>query len=214
MKYPMSFNAMLLGLTAISSTVFAQGAEQSNFVGPALGLAVSATQTKVDYESSLSSINGQSSQGNDSEAALVASYGFPLTTDWVGTVGLSYGLKSSDAGSINYTYSGSQTVTAKVKEHVALSFAPGYRFYSNVLLYGKLAYHQIKGEYTDTASTGGTSNHSGTGLGFGFGFAFALSPSLELRAEYEAITYSGEKFLLTTGKPEQSTAGLAVLYKF
>ena len=80
MKYPMSFNAMLLGLTAIASTVFAQGAEQSNFVGPA--------------------------------------------------------------------------------------------------------------------------------------FAFALSPSLELRAEYEAITYSGEKFLLTTGKPKQSTAGLAVLYKF
>lgn len=212
MKHPMSFNAMLLGLTAIASTVFAQGAEQSKFVGTALGLAVSAAQTKVDYESSVSSINGQSSQGNDSEAALVASYGFPLTTDWVGTVGLSYGLKSSDAGSINYTYSGSQTVTAKVKEHVALSFAPGYRFDSNVLLYGKLAYHQIKGEYTDTASTGNTSNHSGTGLGFGL--AFALSPSLELRAEYEAITYSGEKFLLTTGKPKQSTAGLVVLYKF
>jgi len=212
MKYPKSFTAMLLGLIAFGSAAFAQGAEPSRFVGPALGLTVSATQNKVDYESSLSSINGQSSQGNDSEAALIASYGFPLITDWVGTVGLSYGLKSADAGSINYTYGGTQTVTVKVKEHLSLSFAPGYRLDSNVLMYGKLAYHQMKGEYNDTASSAGTVNHSGNG--FGFGFAFTPAPSIELRAEYESITYSSEKILLTTGKPKQSAVGLTLLYKF
>lgn len=212
MKFPTSYTAVLLGLIAIDSTAFAHGADQSRFVGPALGLAVSATQATVDYESSLSSINGQSSQGNESEAALVASYGFPLTTDWVGTVGLSYGLKSADAGSINYTYGGTQTVTVKMKEHLSLSFAPGYRLDSNVLIYGKLAYHQMKGEYNDTASSGGTSNHSGNG--FGFGFALAPAPSIELRAEYESITYSSEKVLLTTGKPKQSAVSLTLLYKF
>lgn len=195
-----------------AGTALAQSNSQPNFVGPAIGLGVSAVQNKVDFASAVASIDGQSSQANDAEAALIASYGFAMSPDWVGTAGISYGLKSSNAGSITYTAGGTQTVTAKLKDHLVLSFAPGYRMAPDTLVYAKLAYHQIKVDYTDTATTGGTTSHAGTG--FGLGIAYALDPKLELRAEYESVTYSEDKAQLTSGKPRQSGLTLGLLYRF
>lgn len=205
-----SFAAMAL-LLAASGAAMAQSAS-SNFVGPAIGLSVTAVQNKIDYESTVASINGQSSQTNDSEAALVASYGYAMSPQWVGTLGFSYGLKSTDAGTVNYTAGGAQNFSGKIKDHLALSFAPGYRVGVSTLVYGKLAYHQIKTDYTDTIGVNGSTTHAGTGLGFGA--AFAISPVLELRAEYERVTYSADKAQLTTGKPQQSGLSFALLYKF
>lgn len=199
-------------LTTVSGTALAQTSGQANFVGPAIGLSATSVQNKVSYESTIASIDGQATQTNDSEAALIASYGFALSQDWVGTVGISFGVKSSDAGTFTYTAGGTQTVTGKFKDHVALSFAPGYRLGSSALVYGKLAYHQIKSEFTDTASSGGSNTHTGTGVGVGL--AYAIDPKLELRGEYETVTYSVEKTQLTTGKPKQNALNLSLLYKF
>lgn len=190
----------------------AQGTAQPHFIGPAVGLTVTSVQTKVDYESTVPSINGQSTQTNDSEAALTASYGFAMSQDWVGTVGFSYGLKSADAGTVTYTAGGTQRFTSKFKDHIVLSFAPGYRVGGNALVYGKLAYHQIKADYTDTGSVSGTTAHTGSGVGFGV--AYAIDPKLELRAEYESVTYSAEKAQLTTGTPKQTGLTFGLLYKF
>ncbi|MDZ7919959.1 outer membrane protein [Rhodoferax sp.] len=198
-------------LLATTGATFAQNAQQ-NFVGPAIGLTVSAIQNKVDYESTIASINGQSTQTNDSEASLIASYGFAMTPDWVGTIGLSYSLKSTDAGSVSYTAGTAQSFSGKFKDHLAISFAPGYRVGPNALVYGKLAYHQLKSEFTDTLSAGGSNTHTGTGIGFGV--AFALDSHLELRTEYETVTYSAEKTQLTTGKPKTSGLTVGLLYKF
>ncbi|MDZ7938043.1 MAG: outer membrane beta-barrel protein [Rhodoferax sp.] len=212
----MKFTSSALAITALlatsSGTALAQASAQTNFIGPAIGLTVTAVQTKVDYESTVPSINGQSTQANDSDAALTASYGFAMSQNWVGTVGFSYGLKTSDAGSVTYTAGGTQTFTTKFKDHIVLSFAPGYRVSSSVLVYGKLAYHQVKSDYTDTATTSGSTNHTGTGMGLGV--AFAIDPKLELRAEYESVAYSGEKAQLTTGKPKQNGLTFGLLYKF
>lgn len=198
-------------LLASTGATFAQNAQQS-FVGPAIGLTVSAVQNKVDFESTVTSINGQSTQTNDTEAALVASYGFAMSPDWVGTVGISYSVKSMDAGKVNYTAGTAQSFSGTLKDHLAISFAPGYRVGPNALVYGKLAFHQVKAEYTDTAAAGGTNTHTGTGIGLGV--AFALSPKVELRTEYEVVNFSSEKANLTTGKPKMSGLTLGLLYKF
>jgi opacity protein-like surface antigen len=198
-------------LLASAGTAFAQGAQQ-NFVGPAIGLTVSAIQNKVDFESTVTSINGQSTQTNDTEAALIASYGFAMSPDWVGTVGISYSVKSMDAGKVNYTVGTAQSFSGTFKDHLAISFAPGYRVGPNALVYGKLAFHQVKADYTDTAAAGGTNTHSGTGIGLGV--AFALSPKVELRTEYEMVNFSSEKANLTTGKPKMSGLTVGLLYKF
>lgn len=198
-------------LLASTGATFAQNAQQS-FVGPAIGLTVSAVQNKVDFESTVTSINGQSTQTNDTEAALVASYGFAMSPDWVGTVGISYSVKSMDAGKVNYTAGTAQSFSGTIKDHLAISFAPGYRVGPNALVYGKLAFHQVKAEYTDTAAAGGTNTHTGTGIGLGV--AFALSPKVELRTEYEVVNFSSEKANLTTGKPKISGLTLGLLYKF
>lgn len=194
-----------------TGTTFAQST-QPNFVGPAIGLTVSAIQNKVDYESTVPSINGQNTQTNDSEAALIASYGFALSPDWVGTVGISYSVKSTDAGKVNYTAGTAQSFSGSFKDHLTISFAPGYRVGPNALVYGKLAYHQLKADFTDTASSAGTNTHTGTGVGFGV--AFAIGPKIELRAEYESVAYSSQKIQLTTGAPKQAGLTVGLLYKF
>lgn len=198
-------------LLASAGTAFAQNTQQ-NFVGPAIGLTVSAIQNKVDFESTVPSINGQNTQTNDTEAALIASYGFAMSPDWVGTVGISYSVKSMDAGKVNYTAGTAQSFSGTFKDHLAISFAPGYRVGPNALVYGKLAFHQVKADYTDTAAAGGTNTHTGTGIGLGV--AFALSPKVELRTEYEMVNFSSEKANLTTGKPKMSGLTVGLLYKF
>lgn len=204
--------ASAVAMLAIGATTAHAQKPATTFIGPAIGLSASAVQNKVDYESTVASIDGQSTQTNDSEAALIASYGFAMSPQWVGTLGFSYALKTSDLGVVNYTSGGAQNFSGKFKDHVTVSFAPGYRLSSGTLAYGKLAYHQIKADYTDTAGFSGSTNHTGTGIGLGM--AFAIDPSLELRAEYESVTYSSEKAQLTTGKPKQSGLSFALLYKF
>jgi len=204
--------AISLMLAGTSAGALAQSATQSNFVGPAIGISVSSVQNKVDYESTTPSINGQSTQNNDSDVSLLGSWGFAVSPDWVTTLGVSYSFKSVDMGTVNYTGGGAQNFTVKGKEHLSLSVAPGYRIGPNALVYGKLAYHQIKGEFTDTFSGTGTTNNTGSGVGLGV--AFALDRQVELRAEYETVTYSGEKANTTTGKFKPSGLNIGLLYKF
>ncbi len=210
----MSRAAAVIALTTAfaSTAALAQSSTKPNFVGPAIGLTVSAIQNKVDYESTVPSINGQNTQTNDSEAALIASYGFALSPDWVGTVGVSYSVKSTDAGKVNYTAGTAQSFSGSFKDHLAISFAPGYRVGPNALVYGKLAFHQLKAEFTDTASSGGSNTHTGTGIGFGV--AFAIAPKMELRAEYESVAYASQKTQLTSGAPKQTGLTVGLLYKF
>lgn len=199
---------------AMGSTTgaWAQAQKPENFIGAALGISVSAQQTKVRYSSTVASIDGKNSNADDSDISLIASWGFALTPQWVGTVGLSAGTNTTNAGSITYTQSGTQTISVKTKDHVSVSFAPGYRVGADSLVYAKVAYHQISGLYTDTMTPAGTTSHAGTGLGLGY--AFAMSPRVELRAEYETVRYNGQRVNRTEGQPEQNIVSFAALYKF
>lgn len=207
MKPSLSQTAAALALTLACGAAAAQSGP--SFVGPAIGIAATAQANKAPLTSQITTLNGQSTQGNDTAASLLGSWGFALSSQWVATLSLAWDLNTTDFGKINYT--ATETLTLKAKEHLSASIAPGYMVAPNVLLYGKLAYHQLKGEYTDTGMTS-TVNHSGTG--YGLGLAMALTPKTELRAEYETVQYDEQNVFVTSGKPEQSLFALGLLYKF
>jgi opacity protein-like surface antigen len=202
--------AVALTLALACGAAAAQSGQ--NFVGPAIGIGVSAQNNKTPLTSQVASLNGQTAQANDTATSLLASWGFAVSDRWVTTLGLAWDLNSTDFGKVNYTAGGTQTLTLKAKEHLSLSVAPGYKVSPGVLVYGKLAYHQIKAGYTDTATDASNVDHNGTGIGLGL--AVALAPQWELRAEYESVNYNSQTVRTTSGKPEQSLLTLGLLYKF
>lgn len=181
-------------------------------VGPAIGIAAQSLSNKVTYSSSVPSINGQSTSTSDTDLSLVGSWGYALTDQWVTMVGLSYGLSKTDMGRINYTSGGSQSFSAKTKDHLSLFLAPGYRIHPQTVLYAKLAYHRLTAEYNDTATNASSRTFAGSGAGAGL--AYTLGRNLELRVEYETVSYKSEVIHLTTSKPEQNILSGALLYKF
>lgn len=201
---------VVTALACAAGPIWSQG--MNPWTGPAVGLAVQSQSVKTDYTSSVSSINGQNTSTSDSAVSLVGSWGFALSEQWVATLGLSYGLSKTDIGQFTYTYGGTQRVTAQAKDHLALSFAPGYRLNSQTLVYAKIGYHQLTAEYTDTATS--TSSLDFSGVGYGLGAAWALSPQYQLRVEYETVRYGSKTAALTTAEPTQNLLNLALLYKF
>jgi hypothetical protein len=192
--------------TAMASTAsFAQTASKPSFTGFGVGANLSFVKNSMDVTSGLSDL-----ANNSTEAALTASYGYAMGKDWVGTLGLSLGLKNSDYGS--YT-SGSTTSTATAKQHISISFAPGYRVGNAGLVYGKLALHQMTVNYVSTSGFDLTKTHQGTG--FGIGYAHALSPSLEMSVEYEIVKFDSQATSATaTAQPKQGNLNLGIVYKF
>ncbi len=210
MKSNLIQTAAALALALAGGAAAAQSGQA--FVGPAIGIAASAQSNKTPLTSQVASINGQTAQANDTATSLLASWGFAMSDRWVATLGLAWDLNTTDFGKVNYTSGGTQTLTLKAKEHLSLSVAPGYKVSPGVLVYGKLAYHQMKAGYTDTATDASTVDHNGTGIGLGL--AMVLTPQWELRAEYESVNYNSQTVRTTSGKPEQSLLTLGLLYKF
>lgn len=205
--------------TAAIAMVLAWGAAAAqanpNFIGPAVGIAVSAQTSKTPLNSGVPTLNGRSVQADDTATSLLGSWGFALSDQWVATLGLSLDLNSTNLGKANYGNTGTFTLSTRAKDHLSVFIAPGYRLAPDFLVYGKLAYHQFSNEYTDaspTASVTSTVNHTGTG--YGLGVAMALTAKTELRAEYETVQYNEQKVALTSGKPEHSLLTLGLLYKF
>lgn len=202
----------IAALVVLSASAAAHAQTTAPLVGPAIGIAAQATNSKVPYTSSVASINGQSASASDTDISLTGSWGYALTDQWVAMIGLSYGLGKTDMGRINYTSGGAQTFSAKTKDHLTLFLAPGYRVHPQAVLYGKLAYHQLTAEYTDTATNASSRTFTGSGVGAGLGYT--LGRKLELRVEYETVSYQSERVALTDAKPEQNILSGALLYKF
>jgi hypothetical protein len=203
-----SRTAALIALTAAlaSTTASAQSTTKPSFTGFGVGANVSFVKNSMELNNGLTDL-----ANNSTEAALTASYGFAMGKDWVGTAGLSLGLKNSDYGT--YTASGGATSTATAKQHISLSFAPGYRIGSDSLVYGKFALHQMTVNYTSSSGFDLTKTHQGTG--FGVGFAHAISPSLEFSVEYEAVQFDTQNTAATTtAQPKQGNLNLGIVYKF
>lgn len=197
-------------LALACGSVAAQSAH--NFVGPALGISVTAQSNKSPLSSQVVSLNGKSVQASDTATSLVGSWGWALSDRWVVSLGAAWDLNMADIGKVNYTSGASQTLSLRAKEHLSLSVAPGYRLNPDLLLYGKLANHQLKAQYVDSASNSGTVDH--VGVGVGLGLALSVASKWELRVEHEDVKYDAKTVRTTSGKPEQSIFSLGLLYKF
>ena len=200
--------AVCTALTALTCTAQAQSQDR-RFIGPAIGVGLSATHNKVEYGAFLA---GSESSKNDFAGRLDASYGFGLSPEWVLTVGAAYDLNKTDFGRVTYVSGGTQTVDAKLKDHFAVYVAPGYQVAPNWLVYGKVSVHHAKAEYTDSGATSGETTHSGTG--FGLGVATALSKQVEGRFELEQINFNEKSANLSTGKPKTTQATIYLGYRF
>lgn len=192
-------------LACAAAPAMAQASKQTNFTGPALGMSISAQQNRADLDIATTEDIKASSSGAD----LIGSYGFSMGPQWVGTFGVAVGLKNSDLGS---TVSAGIPTSTTAKNHLSLSFAPGYRIGNDGLVYGKLAYHSLSVNTTSATGFDKTNTHSGTG--FGVGYAMALSSNLELRGELESVTYSTEAVGTAKLTPKQTNFTIGLLYKF
>lgn len=204
MKTTFTTTALVAALLAASSS--AALAQSANFTGPGLGVVVSAQQHRIDRDPAWTNDMGS----NSTATALVGSWGFASGQHWVTTVGLDIGLGNTEY--FRETASGI-TSTAKVKQHYALSVAPGYRLGNESLVYAKVALHSLAIDYEATNATAYARTHQGYGLGVGY--AQALAKNIELRAELETIAYGWE----TTANnvklaPRQNNLNFALVYKF
>lgn len=193
-----------LGLASVS--VMAADA----FTGPSVGLGLGYAKNKVDFGGFM---EGKSSSESDGVAQLRGSYGFEMSKDWVGTVGLGYQFNKSDFGDSSYVDGGkTYGVNVKLKHDIEVSFAPGYRLTPQSLAYAKLSYHSAKGEYNDAQLGPGKTSHHG--VGYGAGYAMALSGKLEANIEFQHIDYSRESANQSTGKPRQDVLIVGLNYRF
>jgi opacity protein-like surface antigen len=185
-------------------------AADTNFAGAAVGANLAYRHDKVEFGGFL---NGASTTHNDISGQLDLSYGIPVGDAWVATLGATYDLNNADFGSLTYN-AGSQnaTVTYKLKEHWSIYFAPGYRVTPDWLVYGKVAYHHAKGEYTDSLFGNGNTTHDG--FGYGVGVSYAATRNIQLGLEIQQINLSSGSGNLSTGKPSMTEAVFKAAYRF
>jgi opacity protein-like surface antigen len=198
--------AVLACATCAANGAWAQTTKPANFIGPAVGVAISAQRYTLDRDPAWTSNMTGTGTGVD----LVGSWGLALSPQWVATIGATLGLKNSDI----YTETNAGvTFTATSKQRFSLSVAPGYRLGAGGLLYGKAGYHSMVVGYDAIGFSSTTKTHQGFGLGFGY--AHALTANLELRGEFESVAYSGENTTATVKlTPKQTNVNLGLLYKF
>jgi opacity protein-like surface antigen len=195
-------------LCLMASPTFA--ADKNGFSGFSVGFAAGGMHNSVDYSGY---IEGNSSSKNDYLGALNAGYGFAFGDSMVLSVGASYVLGKSEFGETRYL-DGAQSgvVKGKYKDHWSVYVAPGYRFAPDWLAYGKLAYHEMKSEYSDSLVGSGESRHHG--IGYGAGVGYALSQNIDLNAEVQHVEFSRAHFALSSGKPAVTQYTVGINYRF
>lgn len=184
-------------------------AGEVNFTGPTIGARVSFVDNEVDYGGFLA---GRSSSENDAAFDLTLGYGFNLGLDWVLNLSASYTVNDTDFGTVTYQDGGTQTVTAKLKNHWSVAIEPGYRFAPQWLGFVSLSYHSADGEYRDSQI--GTGTVDSTGFGYGLGLSYAYNRNLEVGVEVKQIDFSRETVNISTGEPEVTQAGIRLNYRF
>lgn len=191
MKFNKFKAAAVVACSVIAGPTIAQS---SAFTGWGIGLQTYAGQNKFEGE-------GIKYETSSSPVALGGSFGFALASKWVGTFGLVYDLSNTEFGTVDGS-------TATGKNHLALSFAPGYRIGEKSQLYAKFAYHQMTVTQQSAVHSVESDTFTGTGLGLGYGIAFARQ--FELRVDYETLDYEKKR----GGAPKQNRFGLGLYYKF
>jgi hypothetical protein len=205
-----SLPSVLLGSTLALLACATAHAEEVRFTGTALAIGIGAASNQLDYGGLLA---GKTSKHTSTVGKLDLSHGFNLAPRWVATVGIAYDLNKTDLGTVSYVDSGrTYDVQGKLKNHLSLYVAPGYRFASNWLGYAKLGWHSAEVEFNDSQVGAGKTKHGG--VSFGLGVSTALSQHLEARFEVQRINLNRQSANLSSGKPEATQALVYLGYRF
>lgn len=151
-------------------------------------------------------------------------YGFNLTPTWVLQVGGTYDLGKTKSPFYAYGDSEGDSYQWGFEEskHGSIYLAPGYRVTPKTLVYGKIAYHRMKG--SAGASDGDQwFSKSFSGLGLGAGVSTMLTSNLYAYAEAQHVMYEAETvYTYTNGtqtwtdqfKPTSTIGSIGLGYNF
>lgn len=202
----------LLAIAGASLALFsvAPVRAEGSFTGASIAIGAGAVRNHIEYGEFL---DGESTSHTAVVGRVDLSYGFDLTPRWIANIGATYDLNKTDAGTVHFTdNSASFDSVNKVKDHLSIYVAPGYRFGSDWLGYAKLGWHSAKVELNDGEIGRYETRHSG--FGYGVGIATALTPHLELRFELGRVDFNRNESEDTTAKPDQTDALVYIGYRF
>jgi opacity protein-like surface antigen len=159
--------------------------------------------------------------------ALNVWYGFNVTPSVVVQIGATYDLGDTEGASSSYSYPGySSSSTFEESNHYSIYVAPGYRVTPKTLVYGKIAYHGMKGKESWSNSDGDSNtwfSKNFSGWGFGAGVSTMLTDNIFLYAEAQRVMYdektiysnSGEGWTDTeTVKPTSTIGSIGIGWNF
>ncbi len=197
--------AAAVAASCIAPQAFAQTNGASGFTGFSIGANANASTSSTE----VSNVNGSVDLGKSSQnVSLQAAYGVDLGNNYVLGLGATYALGDLKSGSAS---TGGFNANLKGKDAYSIYLEPGYAISNSTLVYGKLAYLNMKGEVEGTGYRG-SKNFSG--VGYGIGVRHKLNKNLFLQGEIAQSEYSDESISGTTYKPSATTGTVGIGYQF
>lgn len=175
-------------LSIATGTAFAQTANFTGF-SAVVNLNTVAVNTKVSLEE-LASFDGigQQSWG----ASIQGAYGFELSNSSVLSVGATYGLSKSKAGSLTVEGEDGGTAALKLKNQMSIYVEPGFLLSDKTMVYGKVAYESGKG--TADFTGGDSESQKIKGSSFGFGIRTMIDKNTFIQAEIKQVGYKAKEY--------------------
>ena len=193
---------VLVGL--LMSCVGLSASAQSSFSGFSVFGNLNHLTSSVKFVDGADTLDGlgKSSVG----FTLGTDYGFSLGKDSVLLLGATFNFGSPELFDFN------AGAAFKFEEKTAWSIyvAPGVEIVKDVLLYGKLAYHDMKVK----ASGDITGNQSFKGVGYGVGSRINLNKTTFMTVEFQQINYGKETALDADWTPKATVGSVGVGFKF
>jgi opacity protein-like surface antigen len=135
-------------------------------------------------------------------AGLDFAYGFSMSQSGVLTVGLDADVTSPETFSTT-----EDSLSFKQKNRYGIYIAPGTLINKDTLVYGKVGYNSMKGEFG--FPSGQVSNRY-SGAGYGFGVKTIISPQVFLKVEVNRYTFGSELVDGDTVKPAATVGVLGI----
>lgn len=190
-------------LTLLVAAAFAAPtlASAKDFAGFGAAVELQLKSTGAQYTESYTepgySTSGSLDLGGNQDVigALNVWYGFNLTPTVVLQIGGTYDLGKTEVTDYSYSYPGyGYSEEAKESNHYSLYVAPGYRVTPKTLVYGKIAYHdmKLKGTASDSYGYSESTSDNFSGWGFGAGVSTMLTNNIFVYAEAQHVMYDEE----------------------
>lgn len=231
----MKFSTIAAVVLSIGAVSGASGAIAADFTG--LGFAadmqLKSTGGQTDYTdfSGGEDFRQKISTGGEQDVlgGLNLNFGFAIAPRVVLQVGATADLGKTDIYKTTQSLSDASGVTStsatlKEKNHYSIYLAPGYLLTPKTMLYAKLAYHNMKLNWSAMSSdASGTESeyfsNSFNGLGLGVGFQAMVTDNLYAYAEVQRVQYGRESLSSTATenfavKPRSNIGALGIGYRF